>query len=313
MSRVPGPAFALSAGLLLVAACATRTVAPVRDAASAELPPPPRTFVAVRTGTQVVVVDTETGRDVRVVYEHRPWRDGSRIDGLARSPDGSTVYFSVDGAVWRVGVDGAGHPAYLGAGSHPAVSPDGRSLAYDLADGLVVRSLEDGSERRWWNGDGSNGPPIYGGNAAWAPDGLHVGFHVGYVEGAAGVWTLDTRSDTTLADGRRAEPDSTVDGLTHFSASYRAYDGRLGVLEVCCPGPEGTGWISDGGTSFAAFDPVRGVVDERVELPFRAQSVTYDTSGHHQLFVPIGQKETWMRSGGIFIRIDSPGNELVAW
>jgi hypothetical protein len=302
---------ALTAGLLLVAACANGAGTPARDTSEPGVPPVPPTLVGVRDGTQVVLVDTATGRDLRVLYRYVPWNSGSRIGGLALSPDRTTVYFDAGGALFRVGVDGAASAEHLGSGSHPAISPDGRCLAYDLEDGIVVRSLEQGSERRWWIG--SDGPPVFGGSAAWAPDSRHLAFGVGYVEGADGVWTLDTGTDATLADGRRTAPESTFDGLTDFSQSYRAYDGRLGVLEVCCPGPEGTGWISDGATSFAAFDPATGAVDERVELPFRALAATYDASGHHQLFVPIGAGVLWLRSGGTFARIESPGIVLVAW
>jgi hypothetical protein len=169
--RPPSWVVALTAGLLLVPACANDVRIPVGVTSQPGVPPVPPTLVGVRDGTQVVLVDTATGRDLRVLY----------------------------------------------------------------------------------------------------------------------------------------------DALTDFSQSYRAYDGRLGVPEVCCPGPQGTGWISDGATSFAAFDPATGAVDERVELPFRALAATYDASGHHQLFVPIGAGVLWLRSGGTFARIESPGIVLVAW
>ena len=151
-------------------ACGTPPVASAHTASGRDVAPPPPSFVAVRDGTLVVLVDTRTGRDLLVLYRHTPWRPESRIDGVARSPDGSTVYVSVDGTMFRLRSEGGGHPDYLGSGSHPAVSADGRFLAYDLADGLVARSLADGSERRWWQGEAGTGPPLYGGGPAWSPD-----------------------------------------------------------------------------------------------------------------------------------------------
>ena len=104
-------------------------------------------------------------------------------------PTGSRIAFALYGKIWIVPVTGGTATQITqssGWDSHPAWSPDGRFLAYaHLRPGrseLVVRSLEDGSERTVHavNADPSSVYPAVHGNVigqiAWKPDGSELVF-----------------------------------------------------------------------------------------------------------------------------------------
>src|SRR5688572_10217888 len=73
---------------------------------------------------------------------------GSSITGFALSPSGALYYAQSDGSLWLQPDGGDRH--WLGEGRTPAVSPDGRYLAYGYADGcsggIALRELATGAE-----------------------------------------------------------------------------------------------------------------------------------------------------------------------
>ncbi|HEX5614086.1 MAG TPA: hypothetical protein VFZ83_02925, partial [Acidimicrobiia bacterium] len=131
---------------------------------------------AVDTSTGATrVLDQPSGPTEQVVWD------------VSVAPDGS-LYYTVrnglsllpDGVIWRL--DTSGPPErVVEVGHAPAISPDGRYLAYATATSptspstdIVVRDLTDGRERRW--GPRPDDPDFFRVNGrvitlAWSPDG----------------------------------------------------------------------------------------------------------------------------------------------
>lgn len=113
----------------------------------------PSTFIT-REGQarKLIVVSSTTGRPVRVLM-----RPGSTLtgNGVALSPDGRRLY-----TVWigkhslrieRVAT-GTGKRTYVADGAQPAISPDGRYLAYASGrwyQSVSVRDVHTGATRTW--------------------------------------------------------------------------------------------------------------------------------------------------------------------
>jgi hypothetical protein len=281
--------------------------------------PLPETFLAVRDhGTELVMVETATGRVRRTLVDLGDFpENGSEedksfwpyIDGLTLSPDGRTVYYSTGpepavGNLYRVAADG-GEPEQIADGLAPAISPDGRRLAFWSLDAIVVKNLDSGESTRFEPGEGFT--YRFGNQLAWAADSRHLAFEKGFVEGASSIHVLDTATPGTLSGARPVGGDYEE---SDTSPSFRSFDGLLGVVQVCCPGPEGSGHDAD---TFAVLDPVTGQVKGRLDLPFQAKSAAYDRSGRHQLFVA-GDGTVLRRSGGGFTAVLRLGGvTLVAW
>lgn len=114
----------------------------------------PRNFVYVTSGrhgleSKVELRSAETGR---LVGRLATFGGAFTDNGLAVSPDGAAVYVTLIGSrslrIERVAV-ADGKRTFVAAGEQPAVSPDGRHLAYVAARGrgeqaLAVRDLSSG-------------------------------------------------------------------------------------------------------------------------------------------------------------------------
>lgn len=132
---------------------------------------------------------------------------------LAWSPDGDSLYFSMQGRIWRQRLgDETAREMSSGAGYdyQPDLSPDGRSLVFsrrlDDAINLVVLDLKNGKET-----------PLTGGNnvnidARWSPDGTKIAyvttaesgnFHIAIARRGDGAWRSDRwRPERNTPEGR---------------------------------------------------------------------------------------------------------------
>ncbi len=103
------------------------------------------------------------------------------------TPDNQVVYQSA-GALWKVSIDG-GEPVKIGEDMRgPAVSPDGKLIAYSLGmpgsfDKLAVFSIDGGSSVKTYDAQ-LEGP----GRIRWAPDGRAVTY-VSRQNGISDIWS----------------------------------------------------------------------------------------------------------------------------
>lgn len=262
----------------------------------------PQTLLAAGLG--VVRLDTKTGS----VLEAVPVSGGESMATLSLTADGSVLYSAatiagcfVEMREWSIGDD---DEEPLGPGLIPAVSPDGRSLAFvDYnpcpSDGnrLAVRDLLTGEERVW---------PLpkqrrsvsHLVDVTWAPDSRHVAVQIGFapdesptlVEAptAFEIRIVDTKTDDTVVQGKLVAP-ATEDRQWHFPR-FRDGGDTIVVTEVCC----GTGanrFEASRSVRMVEIDVATGaIVDQLLELGQAILDVDFDRTGDHMLYVLDGPR-----------------------
>lgn len=103
------------------------------------------------------------------------------------SPDGNTLLFSQNNEIWRATGGGPwGTPARLwDAGTHPAFSPTGRYVAYELAGDILVRGYPSGGSVTITSGPDLDEFP------AWSPDSKSLAFSSDRGGGNRAIWVAD--------------------------------------------------------------------------------------------------------------------------
>jgi hypothetical protein len=136
---------------------------------------PPATIAATQKGS-IVLISSKDGHLIRTLVGRANAGDTSHV---ARTSGGGTVYFSREIStscheIWRVSVADSGR-VRIARGDYPAVSPDGKRLAYVAADNcgdrsqrVILRDIRTGSELSWRPRERQEGG--YG-SVLWAPDG----------------------------------------------------------------------------------------------------------------------------------------------
>jgi Tol biopolymer transport system component len=173
----------------------------------------------------------------------------------------------------------------------PAVSPDGRLLAYLASDAdcqgtsLVVRDLTNDAERRWRmrpEGQPSDGENWgYCCRPAWAPDSRHLAYVATRVDSHS-VWELDTADP---APAKMLEPTERArDGWEN--PVYKE-DGTLLVSEQRYVGEDSPDSIHS-----RILDR-----DAREVLAVGAHVLSFDISGEHMLTTQGG---VWAKQGHQF-------------
>ncbi|HUF83012.1 MAG TPA: hypothetical protein VMQ81_00305 [Acidimicrobiia bacterium] len=189
-----------------------------------------------------VLAATDDGRLILLASDGTEQRELGAIapndatNGFAVSPDGRFAYFdrggepTCDAKVVRLNLE-TGRERTIATGAQPALSPDGRRLAYvtcrresDFPDRLVVRRLKSGKERRIEPPDA-----LLLALPSWAPDSRHLAIEVSNGTGEE-IWVLDATADET-----RVVTLESVDNT--FWAGYRGDTGEFYALTA--PGGEG--------------------------------------------------------------------------
>jgi hypothetical protein len=174
----------------------------------------PSQIVIWTANFQIEVISARTGRLIRMLATNVGLYQG--LPTIAVSRDG-IVYFDTarNRRQWVMSVPiTGGRPTTVSAGYSPAISPDGRLLAYvawtdcvlpcvSSPEAIVVRDLITGQQHSW--SFTSILPAIT--SMSWAPDNRHLAF-AGATTVKDGTVTvriaqvLDTRSGGTLDDAR---------------------------------------------------------------------------------------------------------------
>jgi hypothetical protein len=262
---------------LLTLAAAVFAAVPVAPA-GADASPEPATAVGVTpNGNRVVRFDTASGAELRTLAD-LPADEWAFPVALA--PDGTVfVGTGTEGGarrIFRAADDKA--PELIATSAYtPAVSPDGRFLAYGYdssenpdctSHGLALRELATGAERRLHYTEDEDGRCDNDATGllaiTWAPDSRRLAFDVD--DSGGEIFLLDTASAHSLADA-----------TTLVRRSDQAYvsptwlpDGRIVVSEF---GP------SD--YRLLAVDPASGDATELAPSMQYVQTVAADPSGHH--------------------------------
>src|SRR5581483_5573503 len=216
--------------------------------------PRPAQIAAIKGGS-VVLLDSADGHTVRTLATHPEATTGGfpYLEGLSRTPDRSAVFYALagdcgPGTIYRVAADGRTAPAVVASGVSPAVSPDGRKLAYAVAsagpgsgggtggagaadarhcqNAIVVRDLASGAERRWSYPDTPDYDTALYHDAviseiAWAPDSTRLAYTLSY-EGDS-VSILDTAGQHDLAQTEEVVVPSGGGNSSH--PAWQAYSG----------------------------------------------------------------------------------------
>jgi hypothetical protein len=290
--------------------------------------PRPGEIAAIVDGS-VVVLDGTDGRTLRTLATHDEATTGGFpfLEGVALAPDRSSVYYALAGdcgpaTIYKVAADGGAPSEALVSGVSPAVSPDGRKLAYAVATGpavparvadpeagadpeaaaedrrcqnaVVVRDLQTGAERTWRYPD----TPDYATSLyqqaviteiAWAPDSTRLAYTLSY-EGDS-VSVLDTAVAGDLSETLEVViPDG---GGNSSHPAWQATTGRLALFNTrfeCCFDDNYTG-----PPRALLVDPERRLASPLLPSGRRVAALDFDSSGAHLLFVDGGR--LYRRSG----------------
>jgi hypothetical protein len=172
---------------------------------------------------------------------------------------------SIDTArIWRARIDGR-HPQSLGPGSDPAVSPDGRWIAFGRGRQILVVPTEGGTPRRVY--ELHRGQPALPGAPVWAPNsrafGVSDGVGIAVVNPSprtARVLRLAAAGGFAFSpDSRRIAYDSSGNiyvvsagggkpqQLTRDHKAYAPVWGKPGIAFTrFTHGAHGDVWLSDG-------------------------------------------------------------------
>lgn len=237
-------------------------------------------IVALTAAGQVVLLDAESGEQRFVLHEGIDTSDPAK-NALSLSPAEGAVYVVAPGGsagdaeILRVPLRRGDEVTTVVQGLAPAVSPDGASLAYvALTPGgpqprpaIVVRDLASGAETRFETPADQQPFPFIP-DVTWAPSGNVVVFAGGEIQ--TGLYTLDPKKATTLADAQRIGPDPGGESERSWFAATPlgqrlAVGERLGdvpgrdhrILEVTLQG-EVQSTVRDIGGSFFRLDSRTG-------------------------------------------------------
>ena len=289
--------------------------------------PPAAVALSPKQGL-VSLIDTRTGAAIRVLATHPPAEpDGSRVlQGVSLTPDRRTAYYAVSdgcdgGTLHRVPVDGRRRTQRVGQGISPAVSPDGRKLAYAApgpatSDGLpgcpnvvVVRDLRTGQERHWrYPDDEEHAAALYHEGAitkiAWAPDSRRLAYTLSY-EGDS-VAVLDTAVHRDLSE--TVEVVIPGGGGDSRHPAWHPPSGRLAVVNSafeCCYEDDYTG-----PPRTLLVDVDTGTVEELLPAGLRPGWLDFDATGDHLLYVEGGSLYRRAAGGATLV---APGVSAADW
>ena len=218
--------------------------------AAGALSPDGRSFVFVSDHggtTDIWLRQVSGGEPIRLT------NDTVEEGDLAYAPDGDSVYFTRFDAngtgIWRTGVLGGVPRRVLDNAQKPALSRDGRSLAYvnsatpNLRGGgweIVLSGLSGGGSRTLVRGIPAGlGPP----RPAWSPDGRWIAYMTGALFGPLSMFVVDVDTGQqrqitqlppgTIESGQPAWlPDSRHLVVPYIPLSRQQSPNDLGIVDI---------------------------------------------------------------------------------
>jgi eukaryotic-like serine/threonine-protein kinase len=221
----------VSAPMLSAGTIATQLTSYAGHQSLATISPDGRSFAFVsdHAGTpDIWLRQVSGGEPVRLT------NDAIEESDLAFAPDGESIYFSrlEHGAssIWQVGTLGGQVRKVIADGHSPALSPDGRTLAYMVPERPAIETLVasalDGSEKRTLARDIPWFPRV---RPAWAPDGRRIAYVRAGLFAPANLFIVDTRDGREQQVTRFAHAGQTLGSPAwlpdnrHLVVSYAPY------------------------------------------------------------------------------------------
>jgi len=262
--------------------------------------------IAAIVGGSVVMLDGRDGVTMRTLANHPEATTGGFpfLQSVTLTPDRREVYYSLVGdcgaaTIYRVPTDGSMSSVAILTGVSPAVSPDGRKLAYAVAapsqeeqrhcqNAVVVRDLQTGVERTWRYPDTPDfATPLFldavVSEIDWAPDSIRLAYTLSY-EGDS-VSVLNTETDADL--GQTVEVVVPDGGGNSNHPAWQPTSGLLGVFNTrfeCCFDDN-----YEGPPRALLIDVERRLATPLLPAGRRVTALDFDASGAHLLFVDGGR------------------------
>jgi Tol biopolymer transport system component len=185
-------------------------------------------FTSYRTGGGDIYVMNADGSS-----QTRLMTDSGLDQGAAWSPDGRTIAFSRNLAVYLMNADGTNLRQLLTSAEWPAWSPDGTKIAFmrcqycdDIwvvnVDGTGLRQLTNHVEREMW--------------PAWSPDGTRIAYHRKVNDNNDEIYVMnaDGTGQTRLTNNAAGDyfPKWSPDGAKIVFTSGRDGNGEIYVMNA---------------------------------------------------------------------------------
>lgn len=249
----------------------------------------PEQLVAATEDGRLVVLDSSTGAEIRELADDAATAVGAG-NNVAVAPDGSAVYYArtIDvmcgGAplteVARVDVATGTVESVASAVRYPAMSPDGRLLAYtgipncsDAGRDILVQDLQTG-EGKWFSTE--QWPIQQGiGLLSWAADSRHLTFTPFDAPDEAFPRVLDTLMDIPLDEAPRV--------LNPDGSRITGYYGTNLFIGTRCSAPD-----EPSHTAIVTFAPTSGAIEQtlfRIPVECPVGLVATDSTGGSVLVV----------------------------
>lgn len=302
-------------------------IVPPLPGEEASVPAPADVLAISAEGGVVALLDSATGERRALLATHPPTEGAPVLSGVALSPDRRTAFYSLDGGcgqgfVRRVRTNGKSAPVDVARGISPAVSPDGKRLAYAVAgrrrpDGtpacfnaISVLELRNGKVRTWRYPEAE----AYAGGLftdasftklAWSPDSTRLAFTVSY-EGDS-ISVLDTKRHRHL--GEALEVVIPGGGGDSRHPAWHAPTGRLALVNrafECCfddayTGPPRT----------VLVDVADRLAEDLFPPGLAPNGLDFDAGGQHLLYVDEGS--LFRRAEGEEAVLVAPGYTAADW